>query len=388
MVKKRHHTHIHPVKAFVYIGLAVFFSVWLVSAAIPNRVKADDEVSLLDIISAKDVATELELAKPGIVFPVIDTIESADTQNTISPLKTGTQGLTLTLLPKGGQQSVKSPILIIGSSKIDISLLQESFSITPNVPGTFKSNQEIIVFTPDAPLAPQTKYTITVNSGILGSNKEMLQNSVSATFETRPDIHILPVPFFRQQYSRSCEAASLRMALAYQGVTTNDMNIVRAAGYDPKDPDWANRIWDDPYEMFVGFIDGVQAGYGMYAPALKKSSESLGRNASVLKNPKPEDIAREVVAGNPVVVWGYISGTAPKLSYFTTFAGNRVPIYSNEHARTVVGVLGSAENPVGFYIHDPLSGKANEYWTKDELSRHMNVFGEISNQALVVYPLN
>ncbi len=67
---------------------------------------------------------------------------------------------------------------------------------------------------------------------------------------------LLAVPYFRQQYSRSCEAAALRMALAYKGTIASDMEIINAAGYNPKEPNWETKVWDNPYEMFVGYVSG------------------------------------------------------------------------------------------------------------------------------------
>lgn len=384
MAKARLYKHVHPFRAFLYIGLAVLCSLWLVSSAVPKSVQADDEVALADLISQKDDAVVSELAKPNVVLEVLS--EPGPEPIGSAPfLPEASGGMNVLILPKDKHQSVKSPITIIGSSKFNPTMIEQAFTIVPNVPGSMRVSGEVAVFTPEASLAPQTQYEVIVNAGALGANGEKLNSPAVVTFETRPDVRILPVPYYRQQYSRSCEAASLRMALAYQGVAANDMDIVKAAGYEPREPDWANRTWDNPYEMFVGFIDGKQAGYGMYASALGKAANALGRKTSVLKNPTTNDIAAEVSAGNPVVIWGYISGTVPKLSYFTTPKDERVPIYSNEHARTVVGVVGSPDAPVGFYVHDPLSGKANEYWSAESLSKHMSIFGGISNQALVVY---
>ena len=73
------------------------------------------------------------------------------------------------------------------------------------------------------------------------------------------------------------------MALTYKGIVTDDKEIVDLAGYDPREPDLVNKIWDDPNKMFVGFLSGKQVGYGMYATALAKASLSLGSTGKVLK---------------------------------------------------------------------------------------------------------
>ncbi len=373
--------HIHPAHAFTAIGITLFFVVWLIAGAGPASANADEEAGLQSLINEKDSAAKNELLKPDVVM---DIEESIPEEGDIPVIATNGEELSLTVLPKGKHQRIKSEITIIASSNINIKTLEKSFTIVPNVPGTFNVNGRVATFKPKNDLAPQTKYTVTIDETLHGVNGESLVKSVSQSFETEPNLKILSVPYFRQQFSRSCESASMRMALAFKGVNVKDMDVVKAAGYDPIEADWANRIWDNPYEQFVGYIDGPQSGYGMYASALSKAAKHFGRETKILTNPTAEQIASEVLSGNPVVMWGYINDTVPKLSYFYTRDGVRVPIYSNEHARTITGVVGSEHEPVGFYVHDPLSGRANEYWSKERLVKHMSIFGAVSNQALVV----
>lgn len=381
MASHKKHKHIHPVHAYMYIGLAIGASIWLVTLANPARVKADADVSLNALITEKDTVAETELLKPDVV---LSTEEVSMALPEIVETPVTETDLSVTILPSGKHQSTKSSITFLFSHPVSLPLLKSSVTIVPNVSGSFSVNGRIGTFTPDSPLAPETQYQVKVASSIHGLEGEKLSTAVSARFETRAETHILAVPYYRQQFSRSCEAASLRMALAYLGTVANDKEIVTAAGYDPREPNWGDKTWDDPYEMFVGFLDGKQVGYGMYASALAKASSALGHSSRVLKNPTSEELAQAIWNDTPVVIWGYIKGTAPKLSYFYTDAGKRIPIYSNEHARTIVGVVGSPENPVGFYVHDPLSGLANEYWTAQDLEKHMSLFGAVSNQALVI----
>ncbi|OGI78614.1 hypothetical protein A3C57_00035 [Candidatus Nomurabacteria bacterium RIFCSPHIGHO2_02_FULL_33_12] len=368
----RKHKHIHKIHAYVYIVIAIGVSIWLVSVANPNKVNADDNITLNQLITEKDSVAEMELLKPNVVMET-DSIEDSKLP---SPLwgEGAQRAGEVVILPSGPHQSTKTQITIIFPNIINLDSFKNSFSIIPNVAGKFSINKNIGTFIPDNDLAPQTKYQIQIAGDIITTN----------VFETRADTHILVVPYYRQQYSRSCEAASLRMALAYLGTVSDDKEIVNLAGYNPREPDWVKNVWDDPYKMFVGFLDGKQVGYGMYASALAKSSSALGHSSRVLKNPTSQDIAQAIWNDQPVVAWGYIKNTVPQLSYFKTISGKRIPIYSNEHARTIVGVVGSPENPVGFYIHDPLSGLANEYWIADDLSKHMSIFGAVSNQVLII----
>ncbi len=377
--------HIHPFKAYTFIGLVLFFSIWLVSVANPNKVNADDDTSLNTILNEKDSTIKVELAKPEEINNVTDiSISAPVTTEQINSVETNSADLNLTILPIGIHQSTKSVITIIASSNINPKSLEDAFSIVPAVAGKFSIHGRVATFTPEKVLDSATNYTVTIDARFKDMNGISLTKPVVGNFETNPETHILAVPYYRQIYSRSCEAAALRMALAYRGVNTEDLEIVKAAGYKPRNPNWAKKIWDDPYEMFVGYITGENLGYGMYASALQKALNYYNFEGQVLTNPTVQDIAQEIKNNNPVVVWGYISGTTPRMSYFYTEDGKRVPVYSNEHARTVVGVVGDATDPIGFYINDPLNGKQNEYWTAVDLAKHMNIFGAVSNQALVV----
>jgi uncharacterized protein YvpB len=376
-------SHIHPFHAYTFIGVTLFFVIWLIGSANPNKVQAEDDVDLSQILNAKDTATKVELEKPDVVLP-LENSEPEDVSEYIPVVPVNKENLSVNILPKGKHQRTQSVITIIASTELDPISVEKSFTIIPNVPGTFSVNGRVATFKPDAILAPQTKYTINLTTQLHGKGGQFLLENITQSFETEPNLKILSVPYYRQQFSRSCEAASLRMALAYKGTVTNDMEIINAAGYNPREPDWVNKIWDDPYEMFVGYIDAPKVGYGIYAQALAKAAKEFGHETKVLINPSVKQIASEVIAGNPVVMWGYINDTVPKLSYFNTESGKRIPIYSNEHARTITGVVGSEHDPVGFYVHDPLSGTANEYWTVEKLQKHMSIFGAVSNQVLVV----
>lgn len=381
-MNRRRKKKIHIVHAGAIILVSLFFSFWLIFSAIPQNATADNTENLKSIIEEKDVEAQKELSVPSVVLEIEDFEEEVVE---IKDEKDATiKSFELSILPKGKHQKIDNEITIISSVELDPQSFKNSFTIVPNISGKFVFNKKIIVYKPDFDFAPGTKYSIFINKNLKSKSGEILGKDINQTFETKHITKILNIPYYRQQFSRSCEAASLRMALAYKGTYTQDFEIVKLAGYAPREPNWAQRIWDDPYEMFVGYIDGPKVGYGMYASALKKSAVALGHEAEVLINPEIQNIAREVTNGNVVIFWGYINNTIPRLSYFYTPENKKVPIYSNEHARVITGVVGNEENPIGFYVHDPLSGKANEYWTKEKLTKHMSIMGAVSNQALVL----
>ena len=193
----------------------------------------------------------------------------------------------------------------------------------------------------------------------------------------------LDVPFFKQEYIRSCEEASLRMVLAFYGIETNDMEIVARVGYDPRPWDRENNIWDDPDIMFVGSIDDPDKnGYGAFAPAIASAAKTFGRDAESYLGVSSQFLAKQIYNGHPVIVWGFTF--SPTKYFWNTKEGKEIVAYRGEHVRVVVGVFGDPSEPVGFLLHDPLTGEKNEYWSSEKLMAHMNTLGTLTNQAVVV----
>jgi uncharacterized protein YvpB len=195
----------------------------------------------------------------------------------------------------------------------------------------------------------------------------------------------LDVPAFKQEYIRSCEESALRMVLAFYGTQTNDMEIVKKVGYDPKPHDLKNNIWDDPNEMFVGSIDDKNKnGYGTFAPALAKAAVAFGRDAESYLGVSAQFLAEQIYNGHPVIVWGFYT-PPPYIKYFwNTKDGKKITAYRGEHTRVIVGVYGDKTKPKGFLLNDPFTGSKDEYWSTERLMTQMNTFGNLTNQAVVV----
>ncbi|MFA6520127.1 MAG: C39 family peptidase [Candidatus Paceibacterota bacterium] len=195
----------------------------------------------------------------------------------------------------------------------------------------------------------------------------------------------LDVPAFKQQYLRSCEESALRMVLAFYGIQSNDMEIVKKVGYAPKPHDFKNNIWDDPNEMFVGSIDDKnKSGYGAFAPAIAKAATSFGRNAESYIGVSPQFLAEQIYNGYPVIVWGFYT-PPPYIKYFwNTQDGKKINAYRGEHTRVVVGVYGKKTQPTGFLLNDPYTGSKDEYWSTERLMTQMNTFPDLTDQAVVV----
>ncbi|MDB4984600.1 MAG: hypothetical protein JWM20_779 [Patescibacteria group bacterium] len=215
-------------------------------------------------------------------------------------------------------------------------------------------------------------------------DKAFLATLVRETAPKDPDLKQiqLGVPMFKQQYKNSCEEASLRMALAYYGIQTDDMAIVQQVGYNPKAID-AKNIWDNPYQMYVGNIN-TKNGYGTFAPPIAKAAVAFGRKAQSYSMVTAPFIAQQIAKGYPVIIWGFFR-TPPYLKYnWNTVDGTKITAYRGEHVRVITGILGDPLDPTGFYINDPLTGADSQYWSAERLMTHMNMWGALTNQAVVV----
>lgn len=209
-------------------------------------------------------------------------------------------------------------------------------------------------------------------------------SSFEVSFTTEIPIKKLNVPQYYQQYAQSCEAASVRMALAYKGIGVgSDMTILQKFGYHPRPYDKKRNVWDDPQLQFVGDVNGNQGkltGWGVYAEPVAAAIRSYGRGAAVQYGVSTGFVASQIHAGNPVVLWGIWDDSATQKSWKTP-GGRTVSGPIPMHVRLVVGVKGKASSPVGFYINDPINGTL--YWTAGELAYNVSRAGS-ANQAVAV----
>lgn len=192
------------------------------------------------------------------------------------------------------------------------------------------------------------------------------------------------VPAFRQQHSGTCTAASLRMALAYRGIGSDEMGLVNAMGYNPRPIDKSTdpAIWDDPQVMFVGSVDGSIAagtGAGPDAPPVAKAARAYGRSAESVTGIGSGWIAQQLYNGNPVIMFGSFRSTGTT-TWKTPNGATRVMNLTG-HATVVIGVKGEPSNPLGFWVNDPLGGTS--YWSTAAVNA--NIARDPDRQAVVVY---
>lgn len=173
-----------------------------------------------------------------------------------------------------------------------------------------------------------------------------------------PSARTLNVPWYQQAYALSCEEASLRMALAHEGISTTDAAILDIIGTDARPAIFVNGTlrWSDPFVAFVGDPNGSEAaltGYGTYYPTIARAAIALG--GQVLRAGQgiaPKDVYDAILQGHPVVAWVTYQWVTPVHADYLTFDGRTVPYAGPvEHAVAVVGVQ---EDSV--LVNNPWSG--------------------------------
>jgi len=284
--------------------------------------------------------------------------------------------------PFGSGVSRGAAIRFSFDQEINHASTEAHFSITPATKGSFKWEGNTLVFVP-AGYDWQTTYTATILPGVEAIFGVPGTQASSVRFTTEVQTIKLNTPIYRQTYKLSCEASALRMAMATFGTMSDDMTIVQRMGYTPRP--MSNGQWDDPYSQFVGDINGKQwdkTGYGVYNFPVAAAARSFGRGATAMTGVSANWIAQQIHDGHPVVVWGYQYN--PTLFTWTTPGGKTIQAWQGEHTRTVIGVVGTPSAPQGFYVADPAYGSAS-YISAGALMANMNVHGNLSNQAVVVF---
>jgi uncharacterized protein YvpB len=181
----------------------------------------------------------------------------------------------------------------------------------------------------------------------------------------RPTQRVLDVKLHLQEHSLTCEAAALKMALSYEGITVDEMTLVAYMTNDrrPAQFDAQGHLiaWGDPAQGFVGNPDGsIQrlTGYGVYFGPV--ANAALVAGATVLaaggglygSAVAPSDVYNAVLDGHPVVAWISNTYRTVPLSRYTAYDGANVAYTLTEHAVTVIGV-----RPDAVLINDPWYGQ-------------------------------
>lgn len=281
--------------------------------------------------------------------------------------------------PKSGQGKVPTTasLYFTFNQNVEHSSAERLFSIKPAVDGSFSWSDNKMIFKPTG-LAKDSSYEMSVASGVKSINGLDSAKSFTYSFTTEQSSTLLNVTVDLQDKALSCEAASLKMALQYKGANVSENDIMSIIGYDPTIRN--GNIWGNPNNAFVGDINGKQntTGYGVYWDPIAKAANNW-RQATPFSGWTVQEAAKQLLAGNPIVVWG-VTGGSIRRDDWQTPAGQTILAWKGEHARTLIGFEGSIENPTYFYLNDPYAGRIK--WTRAKFESDWSTFG---NSGVVVY---
>lgn len=266
----------------------------------------------------------------------------------------------LSVYPKDASYSLDpnlSNAAIEFDQEVDHASAQNSFSIYPNILGSFSWEGNKMVFSFNHSLDYSTKYSIKLKKGIktvygLDSNEDY-----NYSFTTKNKLFSLVIPMYYQSELFTCNIAATRMALAYRGVNLSE-NSIKAAVGEGGDPNinWV-RSYGVHWDPIYNFIS-------------KYRSVSLKTNWNVT------DLLKEVQAGNPVITWGYNQlGSSGSFVLNSGAAG-----YHGMHSLVVKGFAGNVENPTSIIVNDPWRGPRTI-----SISSFKSLWAYLGNTALVVY---
>lgn len=272
--------------------------------------------------------------------------------------------------------SIGSSLTVNFDQPITAEAIRDKVRLEPPVAFSIEGGNNSLTVRPASSLAYNTQYRLIVERqapSVLGlpSNADYVWS-----FTTEEKVVLLNIAWDRQDRALSCEAAALKMALAGKGVSVSEDEIMSRIGYDPTPR--GSDTWGDPDRAFVGDINGAQnsTGYGVHWGPVARAA-SAWRPSQALTGMSVSDAARELEAGNPIVIWG-VTGAA-YYDPWRTPEGRKIEAWKGEHARTLIGFKGSVENPTSFIINDPLAGRVT--WSSAKLKDNWATF---SNGAVVV----
>ncbi len=248
-------------------------------------------------------------------------------------------------------------IAITFNQGVDHDSAQSSFSLSPNVPGTFSWENNTMIYSFTKKLDYSKKYQIHLDKNIKSLYGQDSIEDFSYLFLTKNKVFTLKIPMYYQEEDFTCNLAATSMILKYRGITQNEANIKSSIGIGG-DP---NKNWVSEYGVHWGPI-------AQYISQYRKVAIKTGWNIS--------ELAHEVERGNPVIIWWH-NNYSPS-GAFTLPSG--VIGYEGMHSEIVSGFVGNADNPITLITNDPWRG-IRHYSRKNFLA----TWGYLGYTALVVY---
>lgn len=235
-----------------------------------------------------------------------------------------------------------------------------SSTLTPNASaGSYNNQDAMILATASTETGNWVKIQLLNNNRVYWIDARGVKNIAS------PMTRVLNVPNYNQYKEGApvgCEGTSLFEALQYKGYVKNYtlhsfLNTIPKAS--------------SPYSGFVGspFISDNNTYTAIFAAPLAKWGSRFG-NVSNISGASVQELANQVLAGNPVVAYVTVHFAGVR---WGTWSFGRVP--NNNHAVAIAGVDLTKQQ---FYLSDPIDGK---YWIS--ISKFASIYN-VRKMAVVV----
>lgn len=264
--------------------------------------------------------------------------------------------------PRNNSSNISINTASIGitfNQPVDRSTVQERFSVSPNISGTFSWSGNTMIYTFSQSLAYGTKYTFKISPGIKATYGIDSSSTLSSSFTTKHETFTLDVPLFYQSESFTCNLAATRMVLSYKGVssTENDIRSSIGIGSNP-DTNWVE-------------------GYGVHWNPISTYISSRGVSNNVKRGWNLNDALQEVKNGNPVLTYMYNGYSSPKGEFLLE---GGYSAYKGMHSEVIIGFVGTPQSPVSVITNDPWRGKRTH-----KVSSFNYLWSYLGNTAIVIY---
>ena len=222
--------------------------------------------------------------------------------------------------------------------------------------------------------------------------KIIKRNSVKKISKKSPKSVELAVPFSKQDYSLSCEVASLQMALAYRGINVSEDDLLAKI---PKTLPYAKEfqsdgafVWGDPDIGFVGDVNGKWkskeqglvggTGWGVNYKPIANLTDSFRKDSYGKRGGSTQEIKNELEAGNPVIIWMQSDKTVKEEIFYKTQSGKTVK-FIQDHVVLITGYKTSKQHGFVYTVKDPFFGETT--WSEARLNRY---WARYNNDMVVV----
>jgi len=243
--------------------------------------------------------------------------------------------------PRNGATNIPittSSLSLTFNQPIDHTSVQERFSMSPNIGGTFSWSGNTLTYTFSSALSYGTKYTITISSGVIATYGINSVSNITSSFTTKPETVLLNVPLYFQSESFTCNLAATRMVLSYKGISSTESGIRSSIGIG-QDP---NSSWVDKYGVHWGPISSYISSRGV--------SNTVRRGWDLTS------ALQEVKNGHPILIYIY-NGSSLPIGSFELPGGYTG--YKGMHSAVIIGYIGKPESPTTVIVNDPWRGKRN-----------------------------